>query len=178
MQTKATKPPQPGRLAAARWPMIIVAFLAGHMLLMAVCVTLAVTGRTQAVESDYYTKATQHDQHRAAQRASDALGWAFAISPAALPDADGRRRVTLELQDAQRQPIDAAAVSVLLFHHAAADEQTTAEAQRFAPGAYELWLPSARPGVWELRTSATRGDQLFLDKREIIVQPPHPGATR
>jgi len=178
MPNETTPPPAPGRLASARWPLIIVAFLGGHMVLMAVCVTLAVSGRTQAVESDYYAKATQHDQHMADQRASDALGWVFAVTPAALPEADGRRRVALELHDAEGQPIDDAAVTLLVFHHAAASQQTIIEAKRFAPGAYELQLPSARPGVWELRTTAVRDDKLFIDTREIMVQGPPMGDAR
>ncbi len=152
----------PGRWASMRWPLILIAMLGGHMLLMFIALALALGGPTRAVEPDYYRKAQQWDEHQAAQRASDALGWTMALTPAALPEADGRRLVTLQLLDAEQQAIDGAAVELIVFHHAAAAEHITLTAESLGRGVYRLHLPHARPGVWEFRVTAVVGGQRSL----------------
>jgi nitrogen fixation protein FixH len=157
---KADDPVRPRPRAGWQWPVIVVTLLVGGVGVN-IGMMLAATGDASfAVESNYYQKALRWDETMAQEARNAALGWsvAAALERTAGP-VDVRLRV--RLHDRTGRPIEGARVTVETFHSARAASVLTGALGPEAPGEYAAALPLGRPGVWEVRLRAERGDQIF-----------------
>jgi nitrogen fixation protein FixH len=114
---------------------------------------------TFSTEPDYYRKALDWDAQQARARQSQALEWTAHAS------VDGGtaavRAVSVSITDARRSPIHGAVVRATAFPNARAAQARELTFREASPGVYRAELGPARPGIWELRCSATRGEQHF-----------------
>jgi nitrogen fixation protein FixH len=155
-------PPRPlgafivsGRIWA--WvPGLLLAGLLGTQLFV---LRSALDDPTFATEDDYYRKAVDWDAHMARERQSVALGWLATAQVTAAPGA--RRALAVRLRDARGGAISSAQVHAVAFHNARAAHPIALELGESAPGEYGADLGVARPGLWELRLSASRGGDSF-----------------
>jgi nitrogen fixation protein FixH len=108
-----------------------------------------------AVEPDYYAKAVAWDELQAERARSEELGWAMSV-------AAGHDALEVELRDALGRPVDGAEVEVVAFHNARASERIEARLRPRGRGIYEVERSFPRPGLWEYRFTAVRGDDKFL----------------
>jgi nitrogen fixation protein FixH len=116
-----------------------------------------------AVETDYYDKAVHWDASAAQQRRSAELGWRLRIAAGA---SDG---FELTLTDGLGLPIDGASVAVEAFHNARSADRITLAPKDSGGGVYRQTADFARPGLWEFRVIARRGEDTFTAVRQIVV---------
>jgi nitrogen fixation protein FixH len=119
-----------------------------------------------AVEPDYYAKAVGWDARMAQEHANIALGWgATAALTLARPGVPGR--ITVHLSDAAGHAVTGAAVSIEAMHNARASQRYEATLQPGRDGDYTSPVDAHRPGAWEVRLTATRGEARFTQSLRI-----------
>lgn len=116
-----------------------------------------------AVESDYYDKAVHWDDSAAQERRNAELGWRLSISA---EPSDGLKLIIV---DALGLPIDGASVSVEAFHNARSADRVALAPADSGGGVYRQAAEFARPGIWEFRVVARRGEETFTAVRQIVV---------
>lgn len=117
-------------------------------------------GGAQIVEN-YYDEALSFDETRAAQVASDALGWTAEVSVGACEG--GLCPVEVAVRDRGGAPID----NLTGVVRASRPQDATAVARlplspSETPGVYRQLMPIARAGLWDFAIDAQRGDDRFL----------------
>jgi len=145
---------------AAMWPAAVVAVLA---ITVGANVWLAWKAREPngaVLEPDYYRKAVAWDSLAALQGRSDALRWSADAAIGAA--AGGRAHLRATLADSLGAPVTGASVTLEAVHNLAAATPVHASLAETAPGTYEADAALGRPGLWELRLAATRGEDRFL----------------
>jgi nitrogen fixation protein FixH len=140
-----------------------------HVVVSLATVWVATTNPSYAVEDDYYQKALHWDQRRAQQRANDELGWSVTLAVSGPRTASDPASLELVLTDRDGRPVDGAAVSVEAFHNARADRILRAPLGGSGGGRYSSNLAMRRPGVWEFRITATRGETTFTHRETRYV---------
>ncbi|MDZ4674903.1 MAG: FixH family protein [Gemmatimonadota bacterium] len=113
-----------------------------------------------SIEPDYYRKAVDWDSTMAQQARSAALGWRLTVR-SMHPTADGRAVLAVQLVDPAGAPLSDATVTVAATHNARADRVATATLTPAGAGVYTGLIAGSRPGIWELRFLATRGNDRF-----------------
>ena len=122
---------------------------------------MAISDPSFAVEEDYYQKALNWDDKRAQDLRNADLGWTIGFDLAERRAPDGTLELYARLIDAGGNQIPDARISVETFHNARAARIVRAELRRGEDGAYSAALPIFRPGLWEFRFRAVRGDDRF-----------------
>ena len=150
--------------AGRMWPAALVAVLAVTVLANVAILRVASDPDAAAIEPDAYAKAVAWDSTAAARDASRALGWE---ATARLVPAGDRVRVVVTLTDRDGLPVVGARVRVEAIHNGlarreSADLPAVATGAAADAGAYAALLPLSRPGLWELRVDAVRGDGRFV----------------
>jgi nitrogen fixation protein FixH len=155
------------RVAGKVWPAIIVGFLALSVGSNVLLLVRASADPGFAVEKNYYQRAVAWDSAVEARARSEALGWSIEIGTKGV--VEGSRKIAVLLEDREGAPVTGAEVSLETFHLAHGNEILEANLSEVAPGGYEAELPLVRPGLWEMRFVARRGDQVFVPviRREI-----------
>jgi nitrogen fixation protein FixH len=147
----------PSRAAIWAWvPALLLVSLLGAQLAV---LSSVLDDPTFASEPDYYRKALDWDTRQARARESQALGWI------ARAWADGAtaatRTVSVSITDAHGAALSGAAVRATTFPNTRAGQARELSFFEVSPGVYRAELGAARPGIWELRCSATRGQARF-----------------
>lgn len=145
------------------WVGLIVSLLVGGVATQAVLIVSALNDPSFAVEPDYERKANRWDEHRAQQARNRELDWTLDVGTNAA--GIGQRLVWVQLFDTWGKPIMDAEIGVETFHNARAGQVLKTTLRHERDGRYVAMLPMRRPGVWELRLRATRGDALFTAVR-------------
>lgn len=151
---------------AWKWPTIVIGLLSLQIVICMVAFFVATADPSQVVVNNYHTKALAWDEHRAEQRAGEALGWHTELDIAEQADMLGDRTVRLSMKDAEGQPLVGATISVRAYHFARANQPVQAEMTEAAPGEYIVSMNMRKPGRWELTFDVTRGE----DRYPIILQ--------
>lgn len=140
-----------------KWPLGISAVLGLSVIVNLAVMAVAGSDPSFAVEPDYYQKAVDWDRHAARQAASDALGWKaeIALEPGPSP------RLNVNLLDETGLPVEGATVSIEAFHIARAADIIKSEMKEEAGNRYAAPLAIPRPGIWEFRLAASRGNDRF-----------------
>lgn len=142
------------------WPVAIVALLVGSAGANIGFMIVASRDASFAVEPDYYRKAVEWDRAMAQEARNAELGWMVSVR---LEPADaGRARLVALVRDRTGAELTDADVRVEAFPSARGREiaSVALEPARGA-GVYTGLLPSARPGLWEVRVRVTRGAEVF-----------------
>lgn len=142
------------------WPVVIVALLVASAGANIAFMIVANGDATFAVEPDYYRKAVEWDRTMAQEARNAELGWT--VSARLEPADAGRARLFALVRDRAGAALTGADVRVEAFPSARAREiaSVALEPARGA-GVYTGLLPSARPGLWELRVRVTRDAEVF-----------------
>jgi len=159
---------RPQRKKAYFFPALVVGLLLLQIGLCGIGFYMATRSNANVVENDYYDKALHWDQQVAAEQASAALGWKPSINISQQSDMQGNRTFVLELKDRMGKPVTDAKIRMIFFHHAHARQVETVDLRDQGNGFYSATIPIARPGLWEFRMVAERGNEKFV-KRETIV---------
>lgn len=149
------------------WPAVVVGLLSLQVVICTAAYFVATSDPSQVVVSDYHSKALAWDEHRAEQRAAEALGWQHELDIAREADMLGDRIVRLSLLDADGQALTDATVRVQAYHFARANQVVQADLKEVSPGMYVVQMNMRRPGRWAMTFDVTRGD----DHCPITVQP-------
>jgi len=174
-QLSALDAERPSRAAPRRgsgriWPVIIISLMIMNAGIVATTVYLAVSDKSVATEPDYYAKAIDFGSTIRQREASNRLGWKTA--PMLRAAIDGRSvELVISLFDREGRPINDAAVSAVAFANVrAGDRQTIAlNSVDRATGAYSAPIRIDRPGVWNIRMTAVRGDDTFVHDTDLLV---------
>ena len=134
-----------------RWPVLIIAALAIHVVVSLLTVVVATSNPSYAVEEDYYQKALAWDERRVQDRHNRELGWQLEVEVAPAAAAGSDPSLVVRLTDGNGQPLDGARVAVAAFHNARADQILRAELAATGGGVYACPLAMRRSGRWELR---------------------------
>jgi nitrogen fixation protein FixH len=147
------------RFRARIWPWVPALLLVSLLGTQLTVLSSALDDPAFATEPDYYRKALDWDRRQARARDSQALGWTARAS------ADGATHATpavsLSIVDARGAAVSGAVVQATAFPNARAGHARELTFREASPGVYRAELGAARPGVWELRCSATRGQERF-----------------
>ncbi len=146
-----------------RWPLIVIAFLGVHVVLISVGVAIATHDPTFAVTPDYYDKALNWDKIQAAKRASEKLGWKLAIAPALKVQPNGERAVEISLQDRNGHPVAGAQINITYFHHAHAMDRMKLTGTTAADGKLAVNVPMRWAGFYSFACTADSGGTNFTD---------------
>lgn len=138
------------------WPFLIVGLLSLSVGANVILILKATNDPAFAVEKDYYQKAIDYDAIQAARAESARLGWRVALKAK-------RDRLEVRLFDKGGVPISDAAIEVEAFHNARANQIIKGKLEPEAPGLYAMNRPFARPGIWEYRLTAVRGEERFIE---------------
>jgi hypothetical protein len=147
-----------------RWPVLIIAALAIHVVVSLATVFLATSNPSYAVEENYYQKALTWDAHRAQERHNRELGWRLDFEVAPPQPAGSDPQLLVRLADRDGLPLDGARIAVAAFHNARADTILRSELAAAGAGAYACPLAMRRAGRWELRFTVDRGGERFTHK--------------
>ncbi len=176
--------PQPGRPSQRRawfWPGVVVVLLLWQVAMSTTVIVLAHSDPSVAVEPDYYRRALHWDDESAARRASEALGWRLELTVEAeqagtqsarsvdSPGGTGVRLIRATLRDRDGRPVDGASMRILAFHYARASDRRQIELVGKGAGLYEATARLERPGRWEIRLTAQRGEQSFTQRDVVWV---------
>lgn len=162
-------PAEPTFTQRVRWPIFLVALLFGHMLIMMIGVTWALSMPSAIVTPIDFEDALAWDDLQADRRSSEKLGWKFTATPSVMTEINGDRRVVFELKDSDGLPIQNARLRVRLYHYAHANEAIDQDLLATAPGHYEAKLPMRRSGSWRLIANVTRDDERFLSESDLWI---------
>lgn len=149
------------RKAMLQWTGIILFLLIGSVGMWIYAAILAVSDPTMAVVPDYHEKALRWDEHLAAQKESNDLGWTAHAIPGASKNGDGIRELTFFLRDNQSQPVAGAHGSVRLYHYARGKDPQTVDLKETDPGTYVATVQMARDGRWQFDLTLDRDKQHF-----------------
>ena len=151
------------------WPAIIVCMLVVHVTIWLGFAVIAVRDPTVAVEPDYYRKSLQWDAARAQGRKNRELGWSVNIEADAQAGILGDRNLRCSIVNREGKPVAGADVALVAFPHARARQRVDVKLAEKSPGVYAAKARMRRPGLWEFRLTARRGDQTFtyVDLRDV-----------
>jgi len=143
----------------ALWPLAIVGVLTVMVGANVAVVVATHDPHVDAIEPDYYEKATAWDTTMARARANVTLGWQADASlrgwtPAGTP-------LVVAVADSLGRPITAAGVHVELIDNLAPDRPLRVLPREDAPGRYCARVPLPRPGLWILRVQVRRDSTYF-----------------
>jgi nitrogen fixation protein FixH len=143
----------------AWWPVAIGGVLAVTVVANVYMLRAASAPGATATEPDSYRRAMAWDSLSAEAARSAAIGWS---ADAQLARAGDRVRIEVRLRDAAGAPVRNANVSVIAIHNLESTRRTS-----FALVAvgdhYAGLLPSGRAGLWELRITALRGADRWVN---------------
>jgi nitrogen fixation protein FixH len=116
-------------------------------------------GGAQVVEN-YYDEALGYDERRAAQAASDALGWTATVSVGGCEG--GLCPVEVVVRDRDGSPVE----NLIGVVRASRPQDATAAARlplspSAVPGVYRQMMPVSAAGLWDFAIDAQRGDDRF-----------------
>jgi len=143
------------------WPALIVAGLALHVTTLVIVVLIATRDPSFAVEPNHYQKALRWDATAARLRESHQLGWAASLQLDPVSDVMGRRHLVCRIRDKNGVNVVGAIVHLVIFHHARAADRVHVTLDPEQDGTYTATVPMKRPGLWECRVDARRGDDVF-----------------
>jgi nitrogen fixation protein FixH len=156
------------------WPLLLGGLLASGVGANVYFMCRALGDPSFAVEPDYYAKAIAWDAHQAQTKENADLGWSVTLSVAAADRGTGRAQVVLTLADRAGNRLPGAIVGLTAFHNARAAEVVTANLSETAQHDYIAEMPVVRPGLWEFRVVAERGQETFT----AILDQDVPGDAR
>lgn len=157
----------------SRWrflmPAVVLGLLGGHVLFVMTAITLATGDRSFAVVPDYYQKAVDFDERKAALQASATLGWRAEVLPGQAVDAIGQREVVVILRGLDGEAITEAQVSVSGYHFARASDPVAFTCEEVLPGQYVGQARVGREGFWQFEVDARLGGQRFASSFKQFV---------
>jgi nitrogen fixation protein FixH len=160
----------PAPRQSRRWPIIIIALLGCHVLLMVTVAAIAVRDPSFTVLPNYYQKALNWDEDQARRIESAKLGWSVKVEPATTVSPLGARSIKFLLRDKDGQPVDGATLGVSYYHHAHAGELAEVDLKQVAAGEFEARLPMRQTGFWQFEISATTADHSFSTSLTRFVE--------
>lgn len=153
------------------WPLIVPGLLLAHVIFCCVTVYFAVSDPTFATEPNYYRKALNWDATAAQRSASAQLGWNVELAVASQETAEHQRDIRLRLVDRDGSPIAGVQAVAEVFPHARANERATLRFSAQDATNFIAPLRVERPGVWEVRITATAADRTFATTQLIDIAP-------
>jgi hypothetical protein len=152
--------------AARRWPIALGLVLALTIGANVLVYHLATRRDALAMEPDYYRKAVAWDSTQAVAARSRALGWRLTATLAG--SATGPARFVATLSDRAGAAVAGARVRVEIFAVARADERRDTVLAEVEPGRYALALPAV-PAEWhEVRLSADRASERYVQRLRCL----------
>lgn len=146
--------------ASRAWPWAIGLVLALTVVANVAMLVAANAPGAAQVEPDYYRRALDWDRTQAERTRSAALGWRAEAGFGA-GDA-GATSLRVALVDASGRPVAGAGVSVIAIHNLEPGARSAWTLPEVGPGLYAATVRPGHGGRWELRLTATRGRERFL----------------
>lgn len=150
-------------------PAVVLGLLGGHVVFIMTAITLATGDRSFAVVPEYYQKAVDYDQRKAALQESRALGWLVALQPDETIDAVGQRGVKVRITDRQGNPLSNLTLKIDCYHLSRASDALSLELSEIAPGEYEGQARMAKEGFWSFELTAVGEDTTFVTEFKQFI---------
>ncbi len=140
-----------------QWPAFVIGLLLTSVFTMMGFLFMANQDGGAQVIDNYYQKAVDWDEQKAEKARSEALGWTVRL------DVDAGRQVRVHILDAAGQPVRDARVTLVASRPQFSNPQAELDLTlNPATGAYEVPLPVAGQGLWDMAIRASRNDDLFV----------------
>lgn len=149
------------------WPIAIVGVLTLVVALNAALLFVANDDDSAVVEPDYYRRAVNWDSTLSARDRDLALGWSAGLELGPLQTRGVM--VSARLFDRAEHPIRDAEIDIVAIHNRDAARQVHGRLEADAGGGYRGLVALHRPGIWELRIAARRGNSEWHEtvRREV-----------
>lgn len=167
-----TTPAAPSPTRGRAWIALVVALLAAVVASNVILMRVASADPSVAFEPDAYRKGSRWDESVAEARRSEALGWTATLESSRDPETgllSGRMRLM-----ASAHPVSDARVEIEGFAVARSGERHRLEGSTDADGVAFFTVHPGRPGLWEWRLRARRGDQVFVKTFRETVRDARP----
>lgn len=155
--------------AKTRWPLIAVALLGGHVVLMMTAVVLGLTIPGATAPLDGFKDRVAWDDYQQQRTESENLGWALVAEVAPEATVTGDRVMRVQVADASGSPLAGGELLVRLYHYAHADEPIERQATLDATGEFSATLPLRQQGLWRVEAMAVRSGDRFLTEQDLWV---------
>lgn len=154
-----------------QWPALVVALLAGHVLLLMVALLLSSTWIPGASSPPrQLVDELRWDELQELRHSSDHLGWTLAVSPYEETEINGDRRVLFTLLDDQGASITDAELRVAVYHHSRPNQPIKLAFQPDpANDERKALLDINREGSWHVSALALRGTERFFVEADFWV---------
>ncbi|MFN4244369.1 MAG: FixH family protein [Tepidisphaerales bacterium] len=138
----------------ARWPLLVVGLLLGHVLLMSWAILLATRDRDGVVIPNSYARSLEWDRRKAEREATAAAGWRLDLRLGASADERGMRPAVLRVVGRDGVPVAARQAEVLVYHEAVPAVRHELTIQATEPGVFETRLPMGFRGFYHVEVRA------------------------
>jgi hypothetical protein len=160
------EPPPATRRRTWVWPVAVLGLLSLNFGIVAWLLHAAHKAGPVDSEPWYYEQAMNWDAVQMQMAVNARLGWTVEWSVGSRGE-DLARELTIALRDASGAVVRGAQVEAQMFAHAASTKR-----QRLVfsgEGPSKAWTSFDRPGLWEVRLTASRGDEVFTWKGDVVV---------
>lgn len=153
-------------------PVLLLGSSVGGWIVM---VSMAVDDPGFSVESDYYKKAANYDDVIARRTENDRLGLSLEVASFARTDAQGAT-LSLILLDRHGSPAVDYTLVASAFPVARGNDLREVRFEATGEGVYQATLDRPRKGLWEIRVTATKGADTFVQplRAELLSHLPDP----
>ncbi len=152
------------------WGSVVVAFLILQLIIGGLAFNLATGDPSVAVVPDYHERAINWDDEVARRKRSEQLGWKSAVQWGDISSRASRREFAIEVVDSDGKAVTGGEASVRFYHHTRGVDVATMTLQEHSPGKYGAELPMAKPGLWDIEFSLSRGqDEAYWHQQTIDI---------
>jgi nitrogen fixation protein FixH len=155
------------------WPLAVTTMLGLTVAANIWLIRVAGGDPSFAVEENYYERGVRWDDELEQRAHNRELGWRLAAKLSPIQQESGAL-LRITLADSAVMPISGASVVVRAVHVARAGHPMELTLAAGAPGEYEVRVPIARAGIWELRIDVQRGKERFTATERLDVHTAQP----
>lgn len=146
------------------WPGCIF-ILVGALITVDVTMVIVANNRPSfAVHPTYNTDDASWTAQQQQQQVNARLGWTVTVERA---DQSGHIEIAAAARD--HKPIEAANLTVRMYHKARASTVLTITLIETQPGRYVGQLPLDRAGHWRCEIDLQHGDDRFLETKDVVI---------
>lgn len=160
------------RRAKRFWILLVLVLFAIQIAIGTVAIRLAVSDPSAVVVPQYHDAALNWDDTRAAQLASQRMGWSIDIAASSVADTRGMRAVEVNVRDESDQGVDGLKISAKIYHHARAAEAQNVVLSSVGNGQYLVMSPMPHIGLWQIDLAIDGASEPMIEQTTLEITTP------
>ncbi|AOV18142.1 hypothetical protein BJI67_14690 [Acidihalobacter aeolianus] len=123
------------------------------------------------VPHDYQDKTEDYASYLERLEAQERLGWQLRKGFLGVPRANGAEIFQVEISDRDGHPLSQASVSGRFMRPSNEADDRIFQMREVKPGLYQASIELPYPGRWDLLLDVKRGDDLYEERGQTVVEP-------